>query len=378
MKKSFSAVQADRLNHINEQTVDLYGVNEMRESSVVIHKGRKEEKYEIYIEDYVMSFLKEETGTLELSEFYFYGIRENDNQRYVVYGAGREKNLTVFDKYSLLDEIGCRLTQAGPVFFIKEANSIYEVKGYDIFYQDNREMQNYLIDRKIEISENKQSSKGNEAVVDTYTKTADKRKTQQNRTSHSAISVQLGIILVALIAIAINSTNSYDKMNQLNQSALEVFFAIENQEAGGNAADSSVGGSEEEEDALKLAVLENEGQAQEEKDTKITDAETGEEEKTNDMATDDSASTEDAVVKEAADNTEGYEQDDSNEGSDGQEEIEALSRNVARYYEVEKGDTLYTISRKIYGDTTYVKKICELNQIADPDNIRYGQKIILP
>lgn len=61
-----------------------------------------------------------------------------------------------------------------------------------------------------------------------------------------------------------------------------------------------------------------------------------------------------------------------------EEGVEALSRNVARYYEVERGDTLYVISQKIYGDTSHVKKICEVNQITNPDNIRYGQKIILP
>ena len=51
---------------------------------------------------------------------------------------------------------------------------------------------------------------------------------------------------------------------------------------------------------------------------------------------------------------------------------------MARYYEVERGDTLYTISRAVYGDTDHVKDICELNEISDPDRIRYGQKIRLP
>ena len=350
----------------------------MRQSSTIIHKGGKEEKYEIYIEDYVMSFLKEETGTLELSEFYLYGMRENDNKRYIVYGAGRDKNLTVFGKYCLLDEIGCRLTQAGPAFFVREANDIYEVKGYDIFYQDNREMQNYLIDRKIKSNESKQNSKADVAAVNTYTKKGDEQKAPQIRVPHSAISVQLGIILIALIAIVINSANSYDKMDQLNQSALEVFFAIENQEAGDNIADGSVGDSDPGEDTLKLAVLENEEQVQDEKDTGMTDLETGEKEKTEDTAADDITAEGGAVTEETADNAVGRKQDNSGDDSAGQEELEALSRNVARYYEVEKGDTLYTISRKIYGDTTYVQKICELNQIADPDNIRYGQKIVLP
>ena len=69
------------------------------------------------------------------------------------------------------------------------------------------------------------------------------------------------------------------------------------------------------------------------------------------------------------------EQEEMNEGGGN---VEALSRNLTRYYEVEKGDTLYTICREIYGDTAKVREICDLNQIADPDDIRYGQKIVLP
>lgn len=62
----------------------------MSQSSIIIHKGGKEEKYEIYVEDYVLSFLKAETGTLELSEF-FYGFKENmaGNTRYMAWeGTG--------------------------------------------------------------------------------------------------------------------------------------------------------------------------------------------------------------------------------------------------------------------------------------------------
>ena len=55
-----------------------------------------------------------------------------------------------------------------------------------------------------------------------------------------------------------------------------------------------------------------------------------------------------------------------------------MSRSVTRYYEIERGDTLYTISEEIYGDISKVQEICELNNISDPDDIRYGQKIILP
>lgn len=351
----------------------------MGQSSTIIHKGGKEERYEIYVEDYVMSFLKGETGNLELSEFCFYGFREKGNKRYVIYGAGRDKKLPVFDKYTLLEEIGCRLTQAGPVFYVKEGDSIYELKGYEVFYQENREMQMYLLERQNDdagSSAEKRESHGTGQSA--YAITTNSLKAAQAKTPHSIISVQLGVILVALIAIVINSTNSYDKIKQLNQSAVEVFFAIENQEAEERVeADepdtgAAVSDSGQEEDVLKLVTLESgdqsEGHQNEEMPQAKEDAEETEEKETAAGGTEkESISDETTQQNEVRD-----------EDAQEQEGVEALSRNVARYYEIERGDTLYTISQKIYGDTIHVQRICELNQIADPDHIRYGQKIILP
>ena len=383
-----------------------YGVNEMRQSSIIIHKGKREENYEIYIEDYVMSFLKGETGALNLTELYFYGFRENDNKRYIIYGAGRDKGLPVFDKYSLLDEIGCRLTQAGPVFLVREETGLYEIKGYEIFYQDNREMQSYLIDWKKESAYDVKAGKVDKTVRNVYIDETDgqksgSRKAAQNTILHkspySAISVQLGIILVALRAIVINSTNSYDKMNQLNQSASEVFFAIENQEAEDvletdevqneivverNGAqedmqpdksvnDAAVGDLVQEENVLKLVTLENEVQPAGSESGELLETEQDAEDAEETMADKDSSG--ESTASEL-----GQQEENQGVDSDEPEEVEALSRNVARYYEVERGDTLYTISRKIYGDITHVQKICELNKISNPDHIRYGQKIILP
>ncbi len=362
----------------------------MRESSVVVHKGGKEDKYELYIEDYVMSFLKGETGTLELSEFYFYGLREDGGRRFVIYGAGKDRNVPFFDKYAPLDEIGCRLTQAGPVFLVREEDGDYEIKGYKVFYQDNREMQNYLIDRQRRVVKNE-----NNAAPDAVSQSADMpairpAKAAQSKMQHSAISVQLVVVLTALVAIVINSANSYDKMNQLNRSATEVFFAMENQEAGESAGDERTEEDTAQEDTLKLVSLENEERTDDEESTEsdMTQQQTaGTEEATAaaeampENETGDSAKDETEEPAESAPPTGETGEAAQQEGdtqSDTENKVEALSRNVARYYEVEKGDTLYTISRKIYGDTTYVQEICELNKITDPDHIRYGQKIVLP
>ena len=345
----------------------------MRQSSTIIHKGGKEERYEIYIEDYVMSYLKRETGTLELSEFCFYGFRESENRRYVIYGAGRDKRLPVFDKYTPLEEIGCRLTQAGPVFYIKERDGIYEIKGYKVFFQENKEMQTYLIERQNNTDSDIESSSADRTGLNTYAINTNNQRTAQTKTPHSIISVQLGVILVALIAIVINSTNSYDKIKQLNQSAVEVFFAIENQEAEervwADEPDSSaaVSDSGREEEVLKLVTLENDNQPEEQQNDEMTQTEENAEETETEETAAESVSGEEEQQDESQD-----------ENAEEPEGVEALSRNVARYYEIERGDTLYTISQKIYGDTTHVQRICELNQITDPDHIRYGQKIILP
>lgn len=68
----------------------------MESKSIVIHKGGKEEKYKLYVEDYVLSYLKYETGSLEFSEIYFYGVRQKTEEKYVIYGAGRDRQISLF------------------------------------------------------------------------------------------------------------------------------------------------------------------------------------------------------------------------------------------------------------------------------------------
>lgn len=51
---------------------------------------------------------------------------------------------------------------------------------------------------------------------------------------------------------------------------------------------------------------------------------------------------------------------------------------IPKEYIIQKGDTLAKISRKFYGTENMIKKICELNNIQDMDNILYGEKILLP
>lgn len=349
----------------------------MESKSIVIHKGGKEEKYRLYVEDYVLSYLKYETGSLECSEIYFYGTRQNEDKKYIIYGAGRDKQIPVFDTYDLLEEIMCRLTQAGPVFMVREPEEVYQVKGFEVFYQDNQAMQSYMVERQRSFSGPQTEDRPDRHKAAVISSAVNVRKAETKAThSHGLMSAQLCMILIILVAIVINSANSYDKMGQLNQSAEEVFFAIENQEADDSVAD----GYEPEEE---IVVERNEYRADNLEGGLGNDQENNQGNEANESVEN---------VKEATDeksgdenqNSESEEEGDVNEqeadtaSADTEDQTEALSRNVTRYYEVEKGDTLYTICQKIYGDISQVERICELNDISDPDRIRSGQKIILP
>ena len=343
----------------------------METGSVVIHKGGKEKKYDIYIEDYVLSYLKRETDSLELSEIFFYGFQQQAGRKLFVYGAGRGRSIPAFSGYDLLEALMCRLTQAGPVFMMREGNDIYEIKGFSVFYMNNEAMQRYLLEWREESDTPLETEK--ETPEPPQTSLLPPFGDHSRKVPHGAMSLQLCLILMVLVAIVISSANSYDKMGQLNRSAREVFFAIENQEAEEGAGDSDP----EEQQETEIVVQRDTMAMKKEEALHEEDAISEPEQETDEESALESA--EDKPAENEAEEKEEVEEaaQTADESSD-EDNTEALSRSVTRYYEVEQGDTLYTISQKIYGDTSRVEKICEINEIADPDRIRSGQKIILP
>lgn len=67
--------------------------------------------------------------------------------------------------------------------------------------------------------------------------------------------------------------------------------------------------------------------------------------------------------------------DDEVKKSDGQ-----ASWDVKQYHEVKKGDTLWKIAEKYYGDGNLYKTIFEANRdiLKKPDVIQVGQKLQIP
>jgi len=374
---------------------------EMESGSAVVGRDERKKKYHIYVEEYVLSYLRRESDSLELSEIYFYGSRQENGRKLYVYGAGRDKQIEAFAGYEPLSELVCRLTQAGPVFLVREKDGECRATGFQVFYDNNEAMQNYLLEwtgstgKKWTVEGRGMSEKQPAPLLFP--------EEEKKRMPHGAMSVQLCLILVVLVAIVITSTDSYDKMEELNRSAREVFFAIENQEADDQEQNKVYGEADmagEKDIVIERSAESFEDTEQEEKkmeetaqasdsdkladyqaqDTDMESGDTGIDganDSGNDSGVEDMAAEEEGMLKSVQETSDQADAQESTEEPEDENE-EALSRSITRYYEVEQGDTLFTISQKIYGDTSRVEKICEMNQISDPDKIRSGQRIILP
>lgn len=349
----------------------------MEKPETIIHKGGKEEKYNIYLEGYVLSYLqdmaKDEKSVL------FYGYK--DGGKYAIWGAGKCEDSTFFKEYELLNEISCEWTEEGLILSVDEGNGKYTLNGYDIFYGSNEGMQNCILKMRQEQKAQPDINCRKKAEVEEMPKEAEEIIRRTGRL-HGWISMQLCGLFILLCAIVITSTDSYDKLLKLGKTTKEVFFAMENQtvrEEGEPAP--SFAEREPEEEPWQVPVKDM-PEEKTEKSENTEQEETEEEKETDEEKIDEMKPEQEAETDEAQSAGQEKEGDreiaKADEPGTMQEDTEALSRNLTRYYEVEKGDTLYTICREIYGDLSQVEKICEINGIEDPDEIGYGQKIILP
>lgn len=396
----------------------------METSNIVIHKGEKDEKYQLYVEDYVMSYLKKQGSDQRNRKIFFFGKRELREKKYYIYGAGLQRQIAHFADYEKLHEITCRYVMDMPVFSVQEKNRTYELTGYYIFYHSNEAMQNYLIALRTE-QEKEETAQRTEFQNTGYGEIGDrqieravhteqrifamKKQRQQEKEQNNVgtstslrtrprgkgglIAIQLTAIFVVLAAIVINTTNSYDKLEDLNQAAVEVFFAMENENAVllEEAAEEVV---PVEGTTLYLAELEEQAAEQQaqgsfpavkKQETAQDEAAMPDEEIQKNTETVQSKEPQSA---ERIQNEEAGKLEEATQSEETEKQEEAIQseengkreeiKSDVQYYQIQRGDTLYTISQKLYGNTDNVNKICEMNQIDNPDNIKYGQKILLP
>lgn len=232
-------------------------------------------------------------------------------------------------------------------FYVNKFNDLMKVSGYYIYYEKNPAMQNYMI-----ASRRKNGLTISESVEDRAAKSfrnliRTKGELEDQKQSIHFMRIASSFLILVMLVMGITMMNNYDKIQSV-QKSLEALTesAQSEQEAKRVSVDRtpSVG--------LKKELEEN---AIEKKEINKEEA----------VAKSGERITEEKTKQEASDWKEGA-AEELEEGSQGD------------IYVVRKGDTLLSISRKVYGTDENIASICKINGLKENDFIYVGQKLLLP
>ena len=208
------------------------------------------------------------------------------------------------------------------LYYAHKYGELMQMGGHYIYYEKNPSMQNYMIATRkkngvtpSEMVEDRAAKDFRSAV---RTKMEDKEQRQNSRLVY-ATSV---LLVVVVLAIGVSTVNNFDKMEAV-QSSLESLSQSVDQAGSQNKTVS-------EETVVKTG---------------------GSAESADEVAAQ-------GTVPETSTIQEELSEDD--------------------YYVVKKGDTLDSISVKLYGDSSHVTAICKMNGLSDGNLIYIGQKLLLP
>lgn len=414
--------------------------------------GAPEGIYILYLEDYVHTFIKKilsnnTTDVLwrdkqrkgESSEYQqeyqiertlqqeiaLYGrtIEENGRYRIVISGAavadgGSEKiqqlNSTYFPSCSYIGNASVSLNKDSRLrleLALRSTKVI--VDDFYIYYDQNEEMQNYLVEwnttrendkGKVVLSPTEHDNFGRKSKTDAAQLS---RITQAYNREEAKVSFMWNVMnvlclgfVVCVMAYGIISMNNYNKMQNMQKNIdYCMAFIEENTSFLINNAQMDADQSQPVSAMRQNAQTENEiadpdGQRAGETNISAAPSETyadRETERSMQEQTDmqalaqpviqDSAQSQALpdMTQAAVTTDEQLTQNDSTQPvpeqsiQSGQDQTE-----TPQYYVVRRGDTLRTICYEIYGDYSRVDEICKWNNIDDPDNILYGQKLLLP
>lgn len=249
-------------------------------------------------------------------------------------------------------------------FFAYENGRLARQKGYYIFYERNEAMQRYMVETGDGESIEKKEEFEDRAARSFRTLVQEKKDLSGQKRVMTFLYTASTFLVMVVLVIGITLINNYEKMEGLEMTLTEISQSLESQE--GQAVSGLANQEEEPNQQLVAAMEEENAKAQEE--------ETAEQE----------GVSEETQVEESVEEPESpvEESEPEPESETGSEQAEtALSQNVVSIpesYTVQKGDTLLKISRKIYGQDNKIDEICSLNGIKDINHILVGQKLLLP
>lgn len=320
-------------------------------------------------------------------------------------------------------------------FYIYRDHELQRLSGHYIYYEKNPSMQNYMIDQRRGVGIESQNVVIDEATQNLRQILQQKEKKRPDTGSLHRMSYALSTALVLVVlAMGIGAFNNYDGLSGL-RGAIGVSSGKVNSRDGGKDAalennndstgfadassdnassantasnEASLGNTASDDASSADAASDDASSADSSSDNVSAANKASGNASSADMASDaasasnassgaasssnaasDNASSSNAASGAASSSKTGSDAaTQANTASDAASSVNTASDASAaktssgassgNYYTVKKGDTLASISRKMYGTTSKVKDICSANNISNVDLIIEGQKILLP
>ncbi len=404
----------------------------------IVQLGKPDRTHKIYIEDYVITYIKEWNRRYEGTAvgMALYGKKEEENncKYYFIYGASRIEGLEKrgpylsqadkeevkkmgaehFVEYEFLAWTSVREELPENIFVATTGKGI-EVNGYACFYEANEAMlsfmlkmehgegtyrkeaydhdgeENYPGDREMRSLRGEKSrgawnaSQYRQNAVDVARKQSEERERAKGNTRQKSTPVYLqrmkfvaAAMFVALSILGIATLNDPQAMEELQVAAQNVIAQFTERKL----PDSTSGGDLQT-GSQNMDVQQGSHQPGNAQTSEPAGAQPGNAQTSGTVGGQNTGQQMQVTENHGAQSNIGQ----GNDVSAGTSPEEPTSGEAAMSQEVQpkpvsytivEGDTLIGISQRRYGNLSMVKKICELNQIKNPDNIEVGQIILLP
>ena len=233
------------------------------------------------------------------------------------------------------------------VFYAFKYGELMQMGGHYVFYEKNPAMQNYMISTRKKIGVTPSEVVEDRAAKDFRSVVRERMDAKSDRQNSRLIYITSALLVVVVLVIGVSTMNNYDKMEAVQSSLESLSQSVNSPESQTETVTEDEGDDEEEGAAAKAQI------------------ETGETE-----------SVQEASGDTASDSSGEGDTDDT--GAVMTADPSEIDLDEDDYYVVQKGDTLDTISMKVYGDAAHVDAICRMNGLSDGNLIYIGQKLLLP
>lgn len=243
--------------------------------------------------------------------------------------------------------------------YIYEDGAVHKKEGYYIYYERNQAMQEYMIVSRKDTPQEVKPEEVRDEALKNYRELVLNRpkKNFQLPAFHSLVYGSGLLVVIAIIVVGISMFNNYEKMKKL-----ETAVSVMEQKNDSSGTDLAL----DTETQTKLVIEDLAGQVE------PTEKENAE----NLQVADNTAAPDNTTAPDntaAPDNT-----SDQAASASTQPQSEAEIILQQGYYIVQPGDSMISISKKIYQDASHVADLCAANGIENGDNIKVGEKLILP